>query len=231
MVAIPTGGDVGAFEVLEDGCSLLVLAPGIGCKLSIRFEPFEADNLAATIAIIGDGDPTIVAVRGAGVESMPEPAAGEAAAASPGGASPKGVRRAGIAFDWRRGAPAPYRRGRVDLGTASCANSASCRVRVRARFVALASDGRRLRVTGARVRVWRVAGSRRVFLRLPHRLAGTPIVAVLRLLTEADDRRAGVQTFQTRLLPGVRRGRIVLSRKQGSRRLQRHRVAHRAIAR
>lgn len=226
MVAIPVGGDVGAFRLLEDGCSMRVLAPTVGCKLKLRFAPYEADNAEATLAIIGEGEPALVTLRGVGVDPPVEddpapstsgtPTAATAPAAKDGAATPraKPVRRAArIAFNWRRGLPAPHQGSRVDLGVARCVGAPTCRVSVRAWFVTAASgEAAGTRTTSVRRATWWVGSGSPVALWIPHGLSSAPKRLIADLATRAAGRPTGEQRLNVRLLEGVRRGGAVVAK-------------------
>ena len=184
MVAIPVGGDVGAFRLLEDGCSMRVLAPAVSCKLKLGFTPYEADNAEATLAIIGEGDPALVTLRGVGLATPAEeqapgatstPAASRIGAprADAGEAKTRPARKpARVAFNWRRGLPAPYQGSRVDLGIARCVGAAACRVSVRVWFVTTADgEAAGTRTTSVRRSTWWIGGGSPVALWIPHGLA------------------------------------------------------------
>jgi hypothetical protein len=227
MVAIPVGGDVGAFRLLEDGCSMRVLAPSVGCKLKLTFEPYEADNAEAALAVIGEGDPALVTLRGVGVEPPAEPVAhapsaattetaAAAASAKPAArtARPKTAKRpARVAFNWRRGLPAPFRGSRVDLGVARCVGAPTCRVSVRAWYVTAAAGlAAGTRTTSVRRATWWVGSGSPVALWIPQGLGGKP----RRLIAELSTRAAGLpirsQRLNVRLLEGIRRGGAVVAK-------------------
>jgi hypothetical protein len=226
MVALPVGGDVGAFRLVEDGCSMRVLAPSVGCKLKLAFEPYEADNAEATLAVIGEGDPALVTLRGVGVEPPEEPAAhapGDAPARSAAGASAKAdggtakpktaTKPARVVFNWRRGLPAPFLGSRVDLGVARCVGAPTCRVNVRAWYVTTA-DGLAAgtRTTSVRRATWWIGSGSPVALWIPHDLGGKPKRLVADLTTKAAGRPNGAQRINVRLLEGVRRGGVVVAK-------------------
>jgi len=225
MVAIPVGGDVGAFRLIEDGCSMRVLAPTVGCKLKLAFEPYEADNAEATLAVIGEGDPALVTLRGIGVDAPaeePAPDSGSAPASSStngtahtdtGKAKAKPVRKsARVAFNWRRGLPAPFQGSRVDLGVARCVGAPTCRVSVRVWFVT-AADGEAAgtRTTSVRRSTWWIGSGSPVALWIPQGLSGAPKRLIADLTTKAADRPVGHQRLNVRLLEGVRRGSAVVA--------------------
>ncbi|MDP9136537.1 MAG: choice-of-anchor D domain-containing protein [Actinomycetota bacterium] len=236
MVAIPVGGDVGAFRLIEDGCSMRLLAPIVACKLKLRFAPYEADNAEATLAIIGEGNPTLVTLRGVGVDpprvdpAKADPAPGDTAltAAATGApaeakpeskskSKPKAAKRAArVAFNWRRGLPAPYQGKRIDLGVAHCKGAPTCRVSVRAWLVTSGvGEAAGTRTTSVRRSTWWIGNGSPVSLWLPAGLRGAPARLIVDLRTKAADRPVGVQRLNVRLLEGVRRGGAVVATPTG----------------
>ncbi len=213
MVAIPVGGDVGAFRLVEDGCSMRVMAPTVSCKMKIRFTPFEAEHAEATLAIIGEGDPVLITLRGDGVAA----AGDEPTAAKPASKSKPAKKPARVAFNWRRGLPAPYQGNRVDLGVARCVGAPTCRVSVRAWLVTHGvGETAGTRTTSVRRSTWWVGNGSSVSLWVPRDLGGAQARLVVDLRTKAAGRPVGVQRLNVRLLEGVRRGGAVIATpKQG----------------
>lgn len=67
MVVLPSGGDVGAFRVLSEDCSLARLDPDGACSLAVRFIPLRTGEQAASLMVIGgNGEPMVIKVRGTG---------------------------------------------------------------------------------------------------------------------------------------------------------------------
>lgn len=225
MVAIAVGGDVGAFRLIEDGCSMRLLAPTVACKLKLRFTPYEADNAEATLAIIGEGEPALIVLRGVGVDPPQEPVSStgdkpvETASAKPAAdidakakAKPA-AKPARVAFNWRRGLPAPYQGNRVDLGVARCQGAPTCRVSVRAWFVTSGTGkAAGTRTTSVRRSSWWIGSGSPVALWVPDGLRGAPRRLIVDLRTTAADHPVGVQRLNVRLLEGVRRGGAVVAR-------------------
>ncbi len=214
IVAIPSGGDVGAFHVEHDGCSLQQLATGAACDMAVRFAPSAAGAYAATLLLVGgSSQPVVVQMHGSGV------AAPAAPAAAPTEAAPTAESRtaaavdppfAQIVLDAAGGLPVPIARGRIQLGAAHCVEVARCSVVVRARVYAVAAGTARFRgrgrgVTSARTDVvlWRLrSAGGRVRLTLPAGLRGTPAVLVATLRVHADGRQTGVRTLVVPLAAG-----------------------------
>ena len=193
IVAIPSGGDVGAFRVERDGCSLQQLVSGTSCDVAIRFAPPAVGAYAATLLLIGgDSQPGIVPLKGGGA-AAPTTSALVTAVADP---------LADVAFDTAPGLSAPVVRGRIDLGTVRCVAVERCTVVVRARVYALASRGnrtaRRNSISSARTDVvlWHLrASGGHARLRLPASLHGTPALLVATLRTHAGGRRGVTRTL------------------------------------
>jgi hypothetical protein len=210
MVAIPIGGDVGAFRLLEDNCSMQPLAPSLSCQLKVRFTPYEADNAEATLALIGEGNPTLITLRGVGVAGSED---ASNAASKSGKAKTKPARKAArVAFNWRRGLPAPYQGNRVDLGVARCVGAPTCRVSVRAWLVTSGvGEAAGTRTTSVKRSTWWVGNGSSVSLWVPRDLGGSRARLVVDLRTKAAGRPVGVQRLNVRLLEGVRRGGAVVA--------------------
>ncbi|HKG39196.1 MAG TPA: choice-of-anchor D domain-containing protein [Conexibacter sp.] len=198
LVAIPSGGDVGAFRVEHDGCSLQQMITGAACDVSVRFTPPAAGAYAATLLLIGgDSQPGIVPLKGAGA-----PVAAAPMVATPPAALAVPATLADVAFDTAFASPVPFARGRIDLGAAHCVAAARCTVVVRARVYALASRGARVAshrgISSARTDVvlWHLrASGGHAALGLPAGLRGRPALLVARLRTFAAGRRGVTRTL------------------------------------
>ncbi|HZV74307.1 MAG TPA: choice-of-anchor D domain-containing protein [Conexibacter sp.] len=210
IVAIPSGGDVGAFRVERDGCSLQQLSTGATCDVAVRFTPPAPDGYAATLLLIGGNDqPAIVPLRGSGAAPV-----APVVAEQPGAVPAPEPATADVAFDALAGSSVPFAHGRVDLGRAHCVGATRCTVIVRARVYALAAASARAashqaRMTSARTDVvlWSLrARGQRVRLTLPASLHGRPALLVARLRTYAAGQRTGVRTLVVPLAATSRRG-------------------------
>jgi hypothetical protein len=210
MVAIPVGGDVGAFRLVEDNCSMRALAPTAGCKLKLRFTPYETGGAEATLALIGEGEPTLITLRGMAEDA---PGAGPAPAVATVPAKAKPAKRpARVAFNWRRGLPAPYQGNRVDLGVARCQGAPTCRVSVRAWLVTNgAGEAAGTRTTSVRRHTWWVGNGSPVSLWVPRGLDGARARLIVDMRTKAAGRPIGLQRLNLRLIEGVRRGGAVVA--------------------
>lgn len=209
FVTIFNGGDVGAFRVVKDGCSLRMLNPGDECKLTLRFAPYEAGDVEATLAVLGDGDPKVVTARGVGIE--PGMSAGGhgggsgaqggsgASASSTGADDPSAAR---VSFTGPRGI-ARYSSGWAYLGRARCQGAPRCRVTVRTQFVVTFGEAGRPYLVRGRGHTWTVGSGRRLWAPLPHNLQGTPARVLVTIETRAAGRTPGVQYRNLRLVPAA----------------------------
>lgn len=213
MVAIPVGGDVGAFRLIEDGCSMQAMAPSASCKLKLRFTPYEAGGAEATLAIIGEGNPELIQLRGVGTDA----ATADAAPAAKDAAKQKPAKKAArVAFNWRRGLPAPYQGNRVDLGLARCQGAPTCRVSVRAWFVTGgAGEAAGTRTTSVRRSTWWIGNGSPVAVWVPRGLGAAPVRLIVDMRTKAAGRPVGAQRLNVRLVEGVRRGGAVIAAAAG----------------
>ncbi|MFN8218285.1 MAG: choice-of-anchor D domain-containing protein [Solirubrobacterales bacterium] len=161
FIGVLAGGDAASFELLDENCTLVSLAPGASCTAHVRFAPRSAGRKAARLAFFGDGEGgTMVQVEGDGVAAS----ASMLPAAFDFGAVAGGARSASHEFVVRNDGPTPLAFDRVSVvGTdvdqfplsgdecsgAELAPGASCAVRVR-----FAPEG-----TGARQATLRVSGA------------------------------------------------------------------------
>jgi hypothetical protein len=202
LVAIPSGGDIGAFRVEHDSCSLQQLITGAACDVAVRFTPPAAGAFAATLLLIGGEDqPKIVPLKGAGAPApVPSPIVTPPAVSAP---------LADVAFDRPTGLPAHVARGRIDLGTARCVAAVRCSVVVRARVYALASHrastASRRGISSARTDtvLWHLrASGGHAQLGLPASLRGRPALLVAKLRTHAAGRPGVARTLVVPLTTG-----------------------------
>lgn len=192
------GADAEAFRIAGEDCTAAPVAPGAACIARVRFVPGAPAPATATLRFATDDAD--------GVATAPLTGRGIPAVAT------IARLRAGVAFDWRRGTPAPYGRGRIDLGTARCVRAARCVVAVRARVFGAATSafGGSVRQVGRVVR-WRPGGGTAVALPLPPGLLGAPVLLVAQLRTTAAGRRPSVRTVVVPLVAGARRGSVILT--------------------
>ncbi len=68
FISVIAGGDAGSFELLEESCSAVELAPAASCSARVRFTPRGAGTRTARLAFFGDGDDgMMVFLQGEGV--------------------------------------------------------------------------------------------------------------------------------------------------------------------
>jgi hypothetical protein len=94
FIAVVSGGAVGSFQLLDENCTGVELAPAATCTLQVRFRPLSEGVKKATLSLFGDSDGGTQIVL-TGVGSAPDPpkadphsnpapgAPGSAAAAAP----------------------------------------------------------------------------------------------------------------------------------------------------
>lgn len=160
FIGVLAGGDASSFRLLDEGCTLIELAPGESCSAHVRFAPDGPGPKAARLAFFGDGEGgTLVQVEGEGLAAT--------ASLLPGGfdfgALAAGARSAAHSFLVRNDGAAPLALDRVALvgadvdqfalsgdecTGAELAPGAGCAISVR--FVPDGSGARRatLRVSG-----------------------------------------------------------------------------------
>lgn len=72
FIAVISGGAVGSFQLLDENCTGVPLAPAATCTLQVRFRPLSEGAKKATLGLFGDSNtPTQVILTGMG--SAPEP--------------------------------------------------------------------------------------------------------------------------------------------------------------
>lgn len=72
FIAVIAGGDVASFQLLDESCTGEPLAPGASCVAHIRFAPQRQGQLAARLALFGEGDGgTMVKLVGEGLAALP----------------------------------------------------------------------------------------------------------------------------------------------------------------
>jgi hypothetical protein len=210
FVTLFNGGDVGAFRVIKDGCSLQMLNPGDECTLTVRFAPYEAGAVEATLAVLGDGNPKVVTARGAGIGSGTSSAgsggggAGDRTASASGATTLDGPPAAHISFIAGPRGIARYNAGWAYLGRARCDGAPRCRVTVRTQFVVTFGDAGRPYLVRGRGHTWTVGSGRRLWAPLPHNLQGTPARVLVTIETRAAGYSTGVQYRNLRLVPAGR---------------------------
>jgi hypothetical protein len=71
FIAVISGGAVGSFQLLDENCTGVPLAPAATCTVQIRFRPLSEGAKKATLGLFGDREPAQVVLTGMG--SAPEP--------------------------------------------------------------------------------------------------------------------------------------------------------------
>lgn len=75
FIAVISGGAVGSFQLLDENCTGVPLAPAATCIVQVRFRPLSEGAKKATLGLFGDSNtPTQVILTGMGSAPEPEPA-------------------------------------------------------------------------------------------------------------------------------------------------------------
>lgn len=73
FIAVIAGGAIGSFQILDENCTGVELAPAATCTLQVRFQPVSEGVKKATLGLFGENDgPTPIVLTGVG--SAPDPA-------------------------------------------------------------------------------------------------------------------------------------------------------------
>jgi hypothetical protein len=84
FIAVIAGGAIGSFQILDENCTGIELAPAATCMVQIRFQPLSEGVKKATLGLFGESDgPMPLSLTGVG--SAPDPA--PVGAPGPGAAS------------------------------------------------------------------------------------------------------------------------------------------------
>jgi hypothetical protein len=68
FIGVIAGGDAGSFQLLDEHCTMIALAPGASCTAHVRFQPLAPGSLSAHLAFFGDGEGgVLVQLEGEGV--------------------------------------------------------------------------------------------------------------------------------------------------------------------
>lgn len=108
FIAVIAGGAIGSFQLLDENCTGVPLAPAATCTLQIRFRPLSEGVKKATLGLFGDSDGgTQVVLTGVGAAADLPPVAasapGAVSAQTAAGPRPKrGKRKHGIRRHPRR---------------------------------------------------------------------------------------------------------------------------------
>lgn len=75
FIAVIASGAIGSFQLLDENCTGIELAPAATCTLQVRFQPLSEGVKKAMLGLFGESEgPTPIVLTGVG--SAPEPAAG-----------------------------------------------------------------------------------------------------------------------------------------------------------
>ncbi len=67
FIAVIAGGAIGSFQILDENCTGVELAPGATCMLQVRFQPLSEGVKKATLGLFGDNEgPTPLVLTGVG---------------------------------------------------------------------------------------------------------------------------------------------------------------------
>jgi len=104
FIAVVAGGSIASFQILEESCTGVLLAPGDECSLRIRFQPVDEGVKKATLGLFGDNDgPTPIVLSGVGAPADPATApAGAAPGAAASSSAPPAEAKQARRFRWPR---------------------------------------------------------------------------------------------------------------------------------
>lgn len=72
FIAVISGGAIGSFQILDESCTGVELAPAATCTVQVRFQPVSEGVKKATLGLFGENDgPTPIVLTGVG--SAPDP--------------------------------------------------------------------------------------------------------------------------------------------------------------
>jgi hypothetical protein len=73
FIAVIAGGAIGSFQILDENCTGVELAPAATCTVQVRFQPFSEGVKKATLGLFGESEgPMPIGLTGVG--SAPDPA-------------------------------------------------------------------------------------------------------------------------------------------------------------
>jgi hypothetical protein len=100
FIAVIAGGAIGSFQILDENCTGVELAPAATCMVQVRFQPLSEGVKKATLGLFGESEgPMPIALTGVGSAPDLVPAAG-ATAPVPSALVPAGPRKAGKGQAW-----------------------------------------------------------------------------------------------------------------------------------
>lgn len=79
FIAVIAGGAIGSFQILDENCTGVELAPAATCTLQVRFQPLSEGVKKATLGLFGESEgPTPIVLTGVGTapDSASTPATG-----------------------------------------------------------------------------------------------------------------------------------------------------------
>lgn len=93
FIAVIAGGAIGSFQILDENCTGVELAPAATCTVQVRFQPLSEGVKKATLGLFGESEgPMPIALTGVGAAPDPTPASAATApstSAIAGPAAPK----------------------------------------------------------------------------------------------------------------------------------------------
>lgn len=76
FIAVIAGGAIGSFQIIDENCTGVELAPAATCTVQVRFQPVSEGVKKATLGLFGENDgPTPIILTGVGGAPDPTPAA------------------------------------------------------------------------------------------------------------------------------------------------------------
>jgi hypothetical protein len=120
FIAVVAGGAIGSFQILDENCVGVELAPGSTCTLQVHFQPVSEGVKKAMLGLFGEGDgPTPIVLTGVG--TAPDPVQPQSPAGSPASADsgpPAAAQAKPRKHKRRRGRMTRLRHRRLDLRNA-----------------------------------------------------------------------------------------------------------------
>jgi hypothetical protein len=86
FIAVIAGGAIGSFQILDESCTGVELAPAATCTVQVRFQPVSEGVKRATLGLFGESEGPMPLVL-TGVGSAPDPAPGAALGPATAGAA------------------------------------------------------------------------------------------------------------------------------------------------
>jgi len=72
LIAVIAGGAIGSFQIIDENCTGVELAPTATCTVQVRFQPASEGVKKATLGLFGENEgPTPIVLTGVG--SAPDP--------------------------------------------------------------------------------------------------------------------------------------------------------------